>query len=246
MFSILFSVFKVSVLVGIANDYFTRTYPQEYENFLFGVSYNLIYLFSKCQILANKTCSKIQVLINKNQYLKQISDIVYKKNIERNQIYKIDKTGEIVNNYSGEKIEYDNKCIYILADNEKKSDTGCVNMEILQKQPMLTNCEFPYLSLSQPIASNIKFMLLEVKLNDAFYKLDLKTDKYNYYVVGNVLDKQFFIYFLKNYHTYNFTNDEIEQITKLDVKIIDQNVNIKEMEITDTRFITIKKDEFTY
>ena len=236
MFSILFSVFKASVLICIANDYCTRTYPQEYENFLFSVSYNLIYLFSKCQILANKTCSKIQVLINKNPYLKQISDVVYKKNIEQNLIYKIDKNGEIVNNYSGEKFEYDNKCIYILADNEKKTDTGCVNMEILQKHPMLTNYEL----------SNIKFMLLEIKVNDAAYKLDLKTDKYNYYVVGNVFDKQFFIYFLKNYHLHNFTNDEIDQITKLDIKIIDQNVNIKEIEITDTRFITIKKDEYTY
>jgi len=236
MFSILFSVFKVSVLIGIANDYFTRTYPQEYESFLFSVSYNLIYLFSKCQIIANKTCGKIQVLINKNPHLKKISDIVYKKNIEQNQIYKIDKTGEIVTNYSGEKFEYDNKCIYILADNEKKSESGCVNMEILQKHPMLTSYEL----------SNIKFMLLEVKLNDVVYKLDLKTDKYNYYVVGNVLDKRFFIYFLKNYHLYNFTNDEIEQISKLDVKIIDQNVNIKEVEITDSTFITIKKDEYTY
>ena len=236
MFSILFSVFKVSVLVGIANDYFTRTYPQEYENFLFSVSYNLIYLFSKCQILANKTCGKIQAFINKNPHLKKISDIVYKKNIEQNQIYKIDQNGEIVNNYSSDNFEYDNKCIYILADNEKKSETGCVNMEIFQKQPMLTSYEL----------SNIKFMLLEIKVNDAAYKLDLKTDKYNYYVVGNVFDKQFFIYFLKNYHLHNFTNNEIDQITKLDVKIIDQNVNIKEMEITDTRFITIKKDEYTY
>ena len=175
MFSILFSVFKVSVLVGIANDYFTRTYPQEYENFLFSVSYNLIYLFSKCQILANKTCGKIQAFINKNPHLKKISDIVYKKNIEQNQIYKIDQNGEIVNNYSSDNFEYDNKCIYILADNEKKSETGCVNMEIFQKQPMLTSYEL----------SNIKFMLLEIKVNDAAYKLDLKTDKYNYYVVGN-------------------------------------------------------------
>ena len=123
-----------------------------------------------------------------------------------------------------------------MADNEKKSESGCVNMEILQKHPMLTSYEL----------SNIKFMLLEVKLNDVVYKLDLKTDKYNYYVVGNVLDKRFFIYFLKNYHLYNFTNDEIEQISKLDVKIIDQNVNIKEIEITDSTFITIKKDEYTY
>ena len=193
-------------------------------------------MFSKCQIIANKTCGKIQVLINKNPHLKKISDIVYKKNIEQNQIYKIDKTGEIVTNYSGEKFEYDNKCIYILADNEKKSESGCVNMEILQKQPMPTNYEL----------SNIKFMLLEIKINDAAYKLDLKTDKYNFYVVGNVFDKQFFIYFLKNYHLHNFTSDEIDQITKLDIKIIDHNVNIKEMEITDTRFITIKKDEYTY
>jgi hypothetical protein len=33
---------------------------------------------------------------------------------------------------------------------------------------------------------------------------------------------------------------------KFDVKLIDQNVNVRELEITDKKFIVIKKDEYIY
>ena len=41
-------------------------------------------------------------------------------------------------------------------------------------------------------------------------------------------------------HYTSIQNDTIK------VKIIDSNVNVKELEITDNNFITIKKDEYIY
>ena len=42
------------------------------------------------------------------------------------------------------------------------------------------------------------------------------------------------------------SDEDIEKIEKFDVKLIDQDVNIRELEITDKKFILIKKDEYIY
>jgi len=80
--------------------------------------------------------------------------------------------------------------------------------------------------------SEIKFMLIEINIGENNYKIDLKTDRYNFYVVGNALTKQFFIYYLKRFLKVNnliYDNDN----DKISIKIIDQNVNIIEFDFTD-------------
>ena len=215
------------------NYYCHRTYPEQYKAKMINMSYNLIYLFSKCQILTNKTSIKFNELINSNQQLKQIVDNIYKKKVESNQIYKIDTNGDSTMNYYTDNFVYDEHYMYIYADNETKNDTGCVNMVILHKQPVLINYE----------PSNIKLLLLEVKINGNAYKLDLKTDSYNYYIVDNILDKTFFIHFLKKNKICNIEN---EDTCKVDIKIIDHHVNTQELEITNYSFIIIKKDDYIY
>jgi len=229
----LFTLFKTTFVIIVMNDYFKRTYPEQYETFFIEISFNLIYLFSKCQILKNKTCMKLNEIINSNEQLRQIVDNIYKKPIEPNQIYQINTNGDTTINNHSDNFDYDEKCIYIFADNETKNDTGCVNMVILRKQPFLTNYE----------TSNIKFLLLEVKINGTAYKVNLKTDSYNYYIVDNILDKHFFIYFLKKYQICNIVNDAT---CKIVIKIIDQDVNTRELEITDEVFVIIKKDNYVY
>ena len=89
-------------------------------------------------------------------------------------------------------------------------------------------------------------MLVEVKINDEAYKINLKTDKFNYYIVDNILDLKFFKYYLYNYQVCNLTTEEKDKINKIVVKIIDHNVNMRELEITDDKFIIIKKDDYIY
>jgi hypothetical protein len=234
MESTFFTLFKTTfVVIIIMNDYFKRTYPEQYERLLIEISYNIIYLFSKCQILKNRACIKLNEVINSNEQLKQLVDNIYKKPVEPNQIYKINTNGDTTMNYYTDNFDYDEKCIYIFADNETKNDTGCVNMVVLRKQPFLTNYEI----------SNIKFLLLEVKINGNTYKIDLKSDSYNYYIVDNILDKLFFIYFLNKYQICNIVNDDT---CKIAIKIIDHDVNTKELEITDEAFVIIKKDNYIY
>jgi hypothetical protein len=61
--------------------------------------------------------------------------------------------------------------------------------------------------------------------------------------VENVLDRKFLSYYLMNYHNVKY--EDIANITTYDVKMIDQNVSVKEFDITDKTFITIKENEYT-
>lgn len=244
MWSALFTLFKTSVVIFIANDVFKRTYPDKHESAIINVSYSMIYLFSKCQIIFNRSCSKLAAFMNKHPHTKKILDYVCSKTAVRNQICTINQVGETIatrtldigqSGQSGQSRQPDT-CIYIFADNEHMNKTGCVNNVILRTSPFVVKYE----------VSDIKFMLVEIKINDGFYKLNFKTDSYNYYIVNNRLDRQFFIYFLKQYQIYDFANDNIEKLTSFHVKIIDQNVNVREFEITQSKFITIQKNDYTY
>ena len=75
--------------------------------------------------------------------------------------------------------------------------------------------------------STIKFLLVEFKIGEKTYKIDLKTDTYNFYIVGNKFTKQFFQYYLT----------EILKITesadKFSLHIIDHEVNDVEIDFSD-------------
>ena len=255
MWPALFTLFKTSVVIFIANDVFKRTYPAKHESAIINVSYSMIYLFSKCQIIFNQSCSRLAAFMNKHPHTKKILDYVCSKTAVRNQICTINHLGETIATRTldigqprqpgqpGQSRQSDtvqpgqsDTCIYIFADNEHMNKTGCVNKVILRTSPFVVKYE----------VSDIKFMLVEIKINDGFYKLNFKTDSYNYYVVNNRLDRQFFIYFLKKYQIYDFANDNIEEFASFHVKMIDQNVNVREFEITQSKFITIQKNDYTY
>ena len=70
---------------------------------------------------------------------------------------------------------------------------------------------------------------MEFKIGDNEpYKVDLKTDKFNYYLVGNKFTKQFFIFYLKNYLEIKEIKDD-----KVNLKIIDHDINTFEIDFTD-------------
>jgi hypothetical protein len=78
--------------------------------------------------------------------------------------------------------------------------------------------------------SDIKFMLVELKIRENTYKIDLKTENYNYYLVGNKFNKQFFLYYLKQHLQIK---EPINDDDKIKLKIIDHDVNALEIDFTD-------------
>ena len=232
-----FTVVRLGVFVILLNDYLKRTFPEKYDNVLINISVKTIYLFSKAQLAYRVVYNKIKLKCYNNNFLKQISNKIYNKKIN-NEICQV-KNNSIHIKYftdvSNVHFEEDSNSFYIFSDNIKTSN-NCVNKVLLYSQPFNINYE----------VSNIKFLLLEVKLNDKKYKIDLKNLERNYYIVNNIFDKNFFIYYLKNYQLCSLINEEVEKIDKFDINLIDQDVNIRELEITDKKFIVIKKDEYIY
>ena len=239
MISLLINIIKTGFFGILLNDYLKRNYPDKYNEILISASYELIHIYSKGQILCNKFIVQIKTIIDSNPQLKKIVNDIYKKDIQRNQICQIKNDSINIKYYTDNTEKYfepDENSIYLFSDNEGATENKSVNRVILHSQPFSSKYE----------VSKVQFMLVEVKINDTAYKINLKTDKFNYYIVDNILDLKFFKYYLHNYQICNLTTEEKEKIDKIIVKIIDHNVNMKELEISDDKFIIIKKDDYIY
>jgi hypothetical protein len=239
MIGLLVNIIKTGLLGVLLNDYLKRNYADKYNEFLISTSYELIHFYSKGQILYNKFFMQIKTIIDSNPQFKKIVSDIYKKEIQRNEICQIKNGSIYIKHYTDNAETYfepDENSIYLFSDNESATENKCVNRIILHSQPFSTKYE----------VSTVQFMLVEVKINDEAYKINLKTDSFNYYVVDNILDLKFFKYYLYNYQICNLMSEETEKMDKIMVKIIDHNVNMRELEITDDKFIIIKKDDYIY
>ncbi len=232
--STLFTLFRTGAIILLLNDYFKREYPERYNNFIIEFPLYLIYLYSKGQIMYGKLRRQINEFIDANPHIKKFVNDIYKSKSDDLEIeYIVD--GKVSEKY---------KRTQSLPDRTEKDDSLLIfsdlssNDKCIPKKIIGSEIKFDYK------VSNIQFMLVEVKLNDNTYKINLKTDLFNYYIVDNVLDRKFFRYYLLNYIDA-ITGDDISSVSKYIVKIIDQNVAVKEFDITDTKFITIKENEYT-
>lgn len=239
MISLFINIIKTGLFSLLLNDYLRRNYPDNYSEFLILTSYKLIQFYSKGEIIYNKFISHVKTIIDSNPQLNKIVSDIYKKEIQRNEICQIKNGSIYIKHYTDNAETYfepDENSIYLFSDNESATENKCVNRVILHSPPFSTKYE----------VSKIQFMLVEVKINEVAYKINLKTDSFNYYVVDNILDLKFFKYYLYNYQICNLMSEETEKMDKIMVKIIDHNVNMRELEITDDKFIIIKKDDYIY
>lgn len=237
----LLTLLRTLLTIFLFNDYFKRNYPQEYESFLVSLSMKMLYMYSKIQIIYNKISYKVNLYINENQLIvtqKVVKNEIYQ--ILNGEIYKKFRSQNVLEQFVNYNLFDDFKSnLFIYSDNNNPLHDKCINKIILNEKNI---------SLKYDV-STIKFMLLEVIIHDKTYKITLKSDTYNYYIVDNVFDKKFFIYYLKNHNTDidTITNEDIDTLKeKINIKLIDNNVNVKELEITDEKFIIIKKDSYDY
>ena len=207
-------------------DVIERRFPSEFQSFVVEISYNCIYLFSKFQIFLSNSNTKLNNIIdNNNTLLKIKSDIKHllKPTIPTipiaQEFIKDGKQVELLNEglFYGSETDYDFS-IVSWAD----ETNNYINKKLdYDKDPNI---------ISLSTASDMKFILIEIKIGDNNpYKIDLKTDKFNYYLVENKFNKQFFIFYLQNYLEIK----EIKYDEKINLKIIDQDVNTFEIEFTD-------------
>ena len=218
-----------SILIGsLFFDMLERRYPTEFKNTLIQTSMNLIFIYSKLQIYLIKINKKIYNFIESNSTLLKIKnefDLIMKSKNNSVMMTEFFKDGKIVNDETNN-IDF---AINSWFDNNK----NIINKQIVYNLNKL---------ISIPECSDIKFILVELIIGENKYKIDLKTDNFNYYIVGNEFNKQFFIFYLKH-HLKVIEN--INSYTQMSLKIIDNNINELKFDFTDkNEYILLEKNGY--
>jgi hypothetical protein len=217
MINTLITVFNTCISIFLLNQYFMQNYTETYNDICIKYLYNAIYLFSKCQIFYNK--------LLETRFFKRPKKAVRVDDI---QYIKIESVLRICNGKSLIQTSVRDDGFYIYSDSDVD---GNINHVIYQSYPMDLQYD----------VSDISFISLEVKSGSEFFKVHLKTESYNFYVVDNVFDKNFFIYYLVNF--CNGFNLQKINIGDLSVKLVDHNVEIKEIPIS-RETIRLTKDGY--
>jgi hypothetical protein len=214
MLSFIANLLRTILFATLLNDYVKRTYPKKYEDFLVTASFNAVYAFSVIQIKikqvqryilnANPGLSKLLETYNKTRIKNTIDFILEGKIIFSTTILTPD-------------IDHPKNHDFIIY-----SDSKSRNKKLLTEVSVDENYDYEM--------SDIQFMLVELKIGTNTYKIDLKCDSYNFYVVGNCFTKKFFVYYLTEIlkPTQQLDNDN-----KFIIKIIDHDVNSIDFEFTD-------------
>lgn len=205
-------------------DMLERRFPNEVKNIIINVSLNCIYHYSKFQIFLSIMNRKINKYIESNEALLKIKCEL--KSLMKTLNHSENKFEYVKN---GNKVTAKDDYDFIIYSWEAE-DNKFINKKITLNEHELTI----------PEVSDSKFIWLEIKIDDNLsHKIDLKTDDYNYYIVGNIFNKQFFLFYLKNY-----LNIKAELDNKFNLKIIDQDVNNIDLELTDKNYILMEKNGY--
>jgi hypothetical protein len=210
MISFIANTLRSVIFAFLLNDYLKRTYPKKYDDLLVRASFNAIYAFSVIQIKLKNIQRYIYI---KNPRILELLES-YNKNVID---FVLDGDIILSTTISSQDTDHPKKFDFII-----HTDSKTANKRLLTELNIDEKYDYE--------VSEIKFILVELKICDNTYKIDLRSDTYNFYVVGNCFTKQFFIYYLKQILK---VDKEIKHDSVFIIKIIDQNVDTVDIEFTD-------------
>ena len=226
MISFITNLLRTVLFAFLLNDYLKSRYPKKYEELFVTVSYNLIYVYSKAQIFYMNIVKTVNKKIEETpKLLKLKNDLDLLLNKKNGTVIMIEciKNGILSDNLSMTECDF---ALYSRLDDSKK----CLNKKIVYDLDE---------SIDVYEVSDIKFLLVELKNGVDTYKIDLKTDEYNFYIVGNRFTKQFFQYYLTEILKIT------EGVDKFSLHIIDHTVNKVELDFSDENaHILLEKTEY--
>jgi hypothetical protein len=227
-------------LTVLLDDYLRRNHLQKYESFIFTLSYNAINLYSKGQIVFNKLVTNFKLFVNSNPKLKKIYDDIYSK--EKLPEIKHIKNGEEISLYNKDDVDcFDkfNECnseFLLFSDYSNINKNICVNKKIITNKPVTFDYEL----------TNFSFLLIEFVIGEKIFKINLKDQTYNFYIVDNVFNIDFFTYYLTTHYPEKILKNDID-ITQNEicmVKIVDHNVKTFSVDMKKNSSIKILKDGY--
>ncbi len=193
------------------------------------LTYNSIYAYSVLQINLIKLqkfvepyLNKLREIDNKQKY-KTTIEFYLNGNLIKEHKFKYNYNQLFISN-----IEQPQNCDLVLIVEHNNYDN--INILLLDR---IKEIQFS--------KSDIKFMSLECYYKNKSYNIQLKTDKYNFYMNDNIINKSFIKYYIKNIlkHNINFEHDNDFEYT---LNLIDHNVNI--VSVNDKDQIIIQKDNY--
>ena len=226
MISFITNLLRTVLFAFLLNDYLKSRYPKKYEELFVTVSYNLIYVYSKAQIFYMNIVKTLNKKIEETpKLLKLKNDLDLLLNQKNGTVIMIEciKNGVLSDNLSTTECDF---ALYSRLDDSK----SCLNKKIVYDLDE---------SIDVYEVSELKFLLIELKIGTETYKIDLKTDAYNFYIVGNKFTKQFFQYYLTEILKIT------EGVDKFSLNIIDHTVNKVELDFSDENaHILLEKTEY--
>jgi hypothetical protein len=239
----LFNFFKLGMSFLLANQLFIflkNNYPDDYNNYLMSISYNIIFIYSKAQLIIMKINKCI--LNNMDSLKKNYPELsnLFLSFCKNNNYVEFIKHGEIF--------------LKINLDNISKINTSIYNFDFI----LLTNFDdecnnknksiYYYLPDDDDISinekSNVTFILVEIMIQNSTIVVHFKNDIYNYLIDGNIFDYYFLIYFLKTHYKHEYEKLDSDHLNEKDVKmrIMDGNINNYEFDMSNK--IKINKNDF--
>jgi hypothetical protein len=201
------------------------------------LGYNTLYNVSVCQIQYNKLKNVfIQYFNIVKEYLEN-KNIIDRVKLTNQVIHIIDKYGNIPIKASfSDKINW----IEVATQNfEPKFHVGLFlyDKNGLECTNIVYNETIPDTKEYQ--LSKISFMMVELEYENITHLIDLKNTEWNYYIVNNSLNKNFFKYYLNN--CLNVTINEDNFYYK--VTILDNNVNF--ITLLPEQYIIFNENDYT-
>lgn len=228
MMSYLLNSFLIGILFA---DLLERRFPEQVKTALTEATFNAIYLYSKMQIYFAKVNKNFNDYIESKPTLLKIKtdlDALMKPTIGIVTMTQFFKNGKSLTIVETHEHNFDFAIYSWLSDDNK-----CINKKIIydiNEQMTTSEC------------SDIRFMLVEIKIGEKVYKIDLKTAEYNFYLVGNKFTKDFFVYYLINH--LNIDETDLNE-SSFSIKIIDHNVETFQMDFTDkNESILLRKEDY--
>ena len=207
------------------------------QNFGIKIAYNIIYFYGVCQIKCNQIYNYIspylkkyyiflfisnnsEVTINEEPKIEvEVFDIGTNITVFKNELDKME-----LDKMELDKMEFLNPVVILISDINKKI------LYDLEKENWNNHFEL----------SNISFIALYLNYNNERYHINLKTDKYNYYLVGNVINKFFLQYYINT--VLNNSNFTIDDKKSYSLELMDHEVNMIYLDIEDS--IIIEKNRY--
>jgi hypothetical protein len=193
--------------------------------------YNTIYFYSACQIKCNQAYNYLLPYFKNAEVIDQIT--IEQFNIDTGELLTITKNILDIADKFENKLFIISKIISnnLSGDSSTSNNISITNKLIIDKNNICLSFD----------TSNITFIALYLNYNGVRFNINLKTDEFNYYLVGNKIDKHFIQYYINTVLCLKFSYVESE-ITTYVLELMDHQVNM--VHLSYEQSIIIEKDGY--